>query len=223
MRPAPILAALLLLSAGLSVAAPTQAQAQTYSSYGSYRTYEYGYGHEDRAWRRDAHRRYDFNGQADRPGDYRCDRYWDAGRSDCGAAWRDQRPVRDRAWSDRRWAPDYGHGRPGVYPGAYGRPDLIYPGGGVGYGQDYGRGYGYGAARDPIASPGAAPPIAPMTRSAATTAPTTGDWSSAAEPQNRLRTDEAHEVAIPVTGIAIFWPRPAPTYPPLSPKIRGGS
>mgnify|MGYP006157606669 CR=1 FL=1 len=149
MRPAPILAVLLLSSAGLSVAAPTQAQAQTYSSYGSYRTYEYGYGHEDRAWRRDAHRRYDFNGQADRRGEYRCDLFWDAGRSDCGAAWRDQRPVRDRAWSDRRWAPDYGHGRPGVYPGAYGRPDLIYPGGGVGYGQDYGRGYGYGAARDP--------------------------------------------------------------------------
>ena len=40
--------------------------------------------------------RYDFNGQADRPGDYRCDAYWDAARTDCGAAWRDQRPAHTR-------------------------------------------------------------------------------------------------------------------------------
>jgi hypothetical protein len=78
--------------------------------------------------------RHDFNGQADRPGDYRCDAYWDAARTDCGAAWRDQRP----AYTGRYRASGYGYGYgPSVYPGAYGRPDLIYPGGGptYGYGQ----------------------------------------------------------------------------------------
>jgi len=73
--------------------------------------------------------RYDFNGQADRPGDYRCDAYWDAGRTDCGAAWRDQQPAHPRRYR----ASGYGFG-PSVYPGAYGRPDLIYPGGGSTYG-----------------------------------------------------------------------------------------
>jgi hypothetical protein len=74
--------------------------------------------------------RYDFHGQADRPGDYRCDAYWDAGRSDCGAAWRDQRPAHPRRY--RLSGYDQG---PSVYPGAYGRPDLVYPGGGATYGQ----------------------------------------------------------------------------------------
>jgi BA14K-like protein len=73
--------------------------------------------------------RYDFQGQADRPGDYRCDAYWDAGRTDCGAAWRDQRPAHPRRYR----VSGYGSG-PSVYPGAYGRPDLIYPGGGSTYG-----------------------------------------------------------------------------------------
>ncbi|WAC60565.1 BA14K family protein [Brevundimonas sp. SL130] len=73
--------------------------------------------------------RYDFHGQADRPGDYRCDAYWDAGRTDCGAAWRDQRPAHPRRYR----VSGYGSG-PSVYPGAYGRPDLVYPGGGSTYG-----------------------------------------------------------------------------------------
>lgn len=156
MRPASIAALLALASAAVAAAAP--ALAQSYSSYGSYRSHEYGYGHEDRRWDGDARRGYDFNGQADRPGDYRCDRSWDAGRTDCGAAWRDRRPVRHPGWSDRYWAPGYGPGRypgrPVVYPGPYGRPDLVYPGGGVGYAPDdgygppYGGGYG-GTPRDP--------------------------------------------------------------------------
>jgi hypothetical protein len=120
---------------------PALAQAQAW--YGDTRAYDhrptYGYGG-----------RYDFNGQADRPGDYRCDRYWDANRTDCGAGWRDQRPYRDRGDynSGGRYAYGHSYSRYGysqgasVYPGTYGRPDLIYPGGGYGHG--YGQGYGHG-------------------------------------------------------------------------------
>ncbi len=102
-----------------------------------------------RRHRPDVYRRgHDFNGQADVPGDYPCDAFWDRGRDDCGAAWRDQRPFgsrTDRAWSSsgasrystRPPAPDRGYdyddhawfGSPQVirYYGAYGWPDLIYP------------------------------------------------------------------------------------------------
>ncbi|MFN6983124.1 MAG: BA14K family protein, partial [Brevundimonas sp.] len=88
--------------------------------------------------------RYDFNGQADRPGDYRCDAYWDAARTDCGAAWRDQRPTYARRYRSTGYGYGYSSG-PSVYPGAYGRPDLIYPGGGSSYG--YGAA-SYGHGRD---------------------------------------------------------------------------
>lgn len=136
MRYALIAAALAVLTAG-----PALAQ----SGYGGARAYDhrptYGYGYGGR---------YDFNGQADRPGDYRCDRYWDANRTDCGAGWRDQRPYRDRGYynSGGRYAYGHSYSRYGysqgasVYPGAYGRPDLIYPGGGYGHG--YGQAYGQG-------------------------------------------------------------------------------
>ncbi|MBB3873609.1 BA14K family protein [Brevundimonas mediterranea] len=85
--------------------------------------------------------RYGFNGQADRPGDYRCDAYWDAARTDCGAAWRDQRPAYARRYRSAGYGYSYSSG-PGVYPGTYGRPDLVYPGGGSADGHDrpaYGR------------------------------------------------------------------------------------
>jgi hypothetical protein len=85
--------------------------------------------------------RYDFKGQADRPGDYRCDAYWDAARTDCGAAWRDPRPAYARRYRTAGYGYSYSSG-PGVYPGAYGRPDLVYPGGGSADGHDrpaYGR------------------------------------------------------------------------------------
>lgn len=125
-----------------------------------------GYGHQRP---RQDHRRSGWNvrAQMDRPGDYRCDAFWDANRTDCGARWRDQRHRAGRtAWNvghgyrqDYRhgygysgWAyPRRGYGRaayanaePGVYYGAYGRPDLVYPGA-------EGRGgHGYrGGARDP--------------------------------------------------------------------------
>lgn len=41
--------------------------------------------------------------QRDRPGDFRCDAYWDRGRTDCDAAWRTRYLAHDRAY-------DYGHG-----------------------------------------------------------------------------------------------------------------
>ncbi len=102
---------------------------------------------------------YDVNPQADRPGDYRCDAYWDRGRDDCGASWRDQRRYSSQAhgpeYGHRRYS-SYGHGQGGGYVyqpysqgtryyGAYGRPDQVYPGGGYGgqvggYGQYAGHG-----------------------------------------------------------------------------------
>lgn len=152
MRLASIAAVAVALSTA-AVAAPATAQSP-YGGYGGgyasgYDAYSpprssYGSGHGHRG-------RYDFNGQADRPGDYRCDAYWDAARTDCGALWRDQRPVRARTYGydDGR----YGYGyrtnlgsSPSVYPGAYGRPDLIYPGGGSR--QAYSRD-AYGRGRDP--------------------------------------------------------------------------
>ena len=77
--------------------------------------------------------------QRDIPGDFRCDAYWDRGRDDCDARWRDQRRY---AWSHRHGGPrawsygrgygyGYGHGadwRGGAeaWHGAWGRPDLVY-------------------------------------------------------------------------------------------------
>jgi hypothetical protein len=99
-----------------------------------------------------------YGGQADVPGDFRCDAYWDRGRTDCDAGWRDQRSYRSSQW--RRWTGygygygnghGYGWGRPAgaAYQGAYGRPDLVYPSGGYGHG-GYGYGSGYaGGQRDP--------------------------------------------------------------------------
>lgn len=108
-------------------------------------------------------------GQWDRGGDYRCDAYWDANRTDCDAAWRTprradrydgarHRPVYDRYGYGRHdgygrghgyghggYAQGYGHAYQvpaTAYQGAYGRPDLVYGGGGQGYG------YGH-AGRDP--------------------------------------------------------------------------
>lgn len=92
--------------------------------------------HRTRTW--SSHGGHDFNGQADRPGDYRCDAYWDRGRDDCGAGWRDQRPfVRQYSARGHR-----GHGSGGQgyrahdqgtpYHGAYGRPDLVFSGSGYG-------------------------------------------------------------------------------------------
>ena len=105
-----------------------------------------------------------WRGQRDVPGDFRCDAFWDRGRTDCDAAWRDQRSWSQRRHDGysgydhgRRWnrahygrqnRHGYGYGdghdrwRQGggvtAYYGAYGRPDLVT-----------GESYGYASGRDP--------------------------------------------------------------------------
>lgn len=111
--------------------------------------------------------------QRDVPGDYRCDAYWDRGRTDCDARWRDQRRYArsghgryDHGWRGHHRGYDhgyargygrYGAGHAGYAPayggyaqpraqafhGAYGRPDLVYGGGG------YAPVPAYGGGRDP--------------------------------------------------------------------------
>lgn len=135
-------------------------------SYGE-RSYGDGYGYR----RSNAvPSNFDWHSQLDRPGDYRCDQFWDANRNDCGARWRDQRrQASPQARRDYRelagyGGEGYGHGRYGysprrgygsaydyghaqgstTYNGAYGRPDHVFPGGGVSYG-GYGGGYHSGA------------------------------------------------------------------------------
>lgn len=143
MKAVALTAALLAVSAAVPAAAQSWAypdQARSYSSYG-----RYGHG---------------YNGQADRPGDYRCDAYWDRARDDCDARWRDQRPFRTYTSAPRHhryreadgggyvYQP-YNQGR--QYYGAYGRPDQVYPGSGYGGqvgGGYYGGGHGAGGQRD---------------------------------------------------------------------------
>ena len=134
-----------LAAAGLAATSFTATPAEAQSGY--YDHHNRGYGHDRRApswW-----------DQRDRSGDYRCDAYWDANRTDCHERWRDQRP-RYASNSGYRGHGHYGshqgyrHGGghdyqryasavrgANVWPGAYGRPDLVYPG--AGYGQSSGR------------------------------------------------------------------------------------
>ncbi len=140
MKIAALSVALVAASIALPVAAQTWSypdQARSYSSYGRYGN--------------------DYNGQQDRPGDYRCDAYWDRGRDDCDARWRDQRPARAYT-SSHRYGRDGGERDGGGYVyqpynqgtqyyGAYGRPDQVYPGSGYG-GQVSGYSGQYGGGRD---------------------------------------------------------------------------
>lgn len=166
----PIRSALILAAGFALAAAPAAAQSWERNS---------GYGHQ-RGGSNGAPSAFDWRSQLDRPGDYRCDAFWDANRSDCGARWRDQRHrVSPQARRDYRALAGYGgnHGRYGdargydhdnrystrrrgygygqgygydrghasagtAYHGAYGRPDLVYPGGGRG-------GPAWGGGRDP--------------------------------------------------------------------------
>ena len=176
-----------LIAAGLSVAAAPAAAQNWSGSYDggyrpadAYRSYDGGYAYAERSYGDAGHRRrsnavpsnFDWRSQLDRPGDYRCDPFWDANRDDCGARWRDQRHrASPQARRDYRqlagsghagygyggyghsrygYAPrrgygsahDYGHAQGSTtYHGAYGRPDHVYPGGGV-YGGGYDSGYG---------------------------------------------------------------------------------
>lgn len=137
-----------LIAAGALTALAGAASAQ---SWGHNTGYGYGYGHRSNA----APSAFDWRSQLDRPGDYRCDQFWDANRTDCGARWRDQRSRTSYARDYGRYgygsgygyrsgyggyAYGGGYGRSGgetAYFGAYGRPDLV-SGGGDGRGA-----YGY--------------------------------------------------------------------------------
>lgn len=155
-----------LALAGLAAAMAVPASAQVYR--GQHQSYSYDshgqvYGH-DRGYRAPS-----YADQFDRPGDFRCDAYWDRGRTDCHEGWRDQRRYSSggygynhydaRRYSSYGRHSGYGYGRgyghsgygqgygyaqqpAAAYYGGYGRPDLVYGGGGVGYGQGHG-------ARDP--------------------------------------------------------------------------
>ncbi|MEH6665820.1 MAG: hypothetical protein V7678_13285 [Brevundimonas sp.] len=137
-RLSPVTLICVAAAAGAAMASASPAQAQS----GPYGHYNRGYAQD---WR----------DQRDRPGDYRCDAYWDANRTDCHERWRDQRP-RQASRHAYRGHGHHGYGRghalrrdyeayaaavggANVWPGAYGRPDLVYPG----------AGYGGATARDP--------------------------------------------------------------------------
>lgn len=131
----------LLLAAGLTVAA-APAAAQTWGgTYDSRYSYSYsGYGgHDGYVYSRRGDwnavpSSFDWRSQLDRPGDYRCDAFWDANRTDCGAGWRDQRRrVSPQVRRDYRELAGYGHDGYGYGGHGYDR---------YGYGGGYGR-YGY--------------------------------------------------------------------------------
>lgn len=141
LRLSPLTMLLAVSGAGLLLLSSRPVEAQP-DHYGHYNR---GY---DQGWRTPS-----WWDQRDRPGDYRCDAYWDANRTDCHERWRDQRPrytdnrghrgqnhghygyARGRAYTQRhdyeRYASAVGGAH--VWPGAYGRPDLVYPGAGQMY------------------------------------------------------------------------------------------
>jgi hypothetical protein len=100
----------------------------------------WGYPDQSRTWSSRGGYGHDFNGQADRPGDYRCDAYWDRGRDDCGAAWRDQRPFVRHSSAGYGYGSGYTDGR-GANSG-----HAAPPGYGYGHGGGYGRGYRSGSS-----------------------------------------------------------------------------
>lgn len=130
----------LFLAAGLALTA-SPATAQSWSG-----TYDAGYGRGQSSDWSAAPSRFDWRSQLDRPGDYRCDAFWDANRPDCGAGWRDQRRgVSIQARGDYRQLAGYGRDRYS-YAG-YGHNRYGYSGGYGGYGysnRDRGHGYDQG-------------------------------------------------------------------------------
>lgn len=109
--------------------------------------------------------------QRDRPGDYRCDAFWDANRTDCHAGWRDQRHRtsqgsgtygygyrdHDRRHEDRYgYGYGYGQGPQPYYGSAWRHPPAYGQGGATPYYGTYGRpdlvypgsGSAYGGGRD---------------------------------------------------------------------------
>jgi hypothetical protein len=125
----------LILAAGCALAAaPAAAQSWGHNS---------GQGHH-RGGSNRAPSAFDWRSQLDRPGDYRCDAFWDASRTDCDARWRDQRRrVSPQARRDYRALAGYRH-NDGRYGRAYHGHDGRYSTRRRGYGYGYGHGYGYG-------------------------------------------------------------------------------
>lgn len=125
-----------LLPATLFVAALTLAATPVAAQYygAPSRSHDRDYGYDRTGWG-SSPATADWRSQLDRPGDYRCDAFWDASRTDCAAPWRDQRRSRGYGWNG------YGHGQSGQYSG-YGYQDRNY--GHAGY--DRGRS-GYSSRR----------------------------------------------------------------------------
>lgn len=121
----PIVTALILAAGCMLAAAPAAAQSWGHNNgHGRYRA-DPGY----------APSAFDWRSQLDRPGDYRCDAYWDANRTDCGARWRDQRHrVSPQARRDYRTLAGYGGNR-GHHRGGDRHDHARYPA--------WRRGYGY--------------------------------------------------------------------------------
>lgn len=141
----------LIAAAGLTLAAgPAAAQSwggtydTGYRGGDGYRSYDSDYGQRSYGDGYGSRRsnavpsNFDWRSQLDRPGDYRCDQFWDANRNDCGARWRDQRHrVSPQARRDYRELAGYGRGD-NDYGHGYNRS-------GHGYGRGYSR-RGYGSA-----------------------------------------------------------------------------
>jgi hypothetical protein len=89
------------------------------------------------------------SGQWDRGGDYRCDAYWDANRTDCDAAWRT--PRGGSRYDHRAQHRNYGYG----YGRGYDRPSYGYGHGRHDRWRDYGGHYGYGLQAPATAYPAA--------------------------------------------------------------------
>lgn len=116
----------LIVAAGLALAAvPAAAQSWggTYDSgysYGGYSRHDDG-GHGHRSSGNAVPSTFDWRSQLDRPGDYRCDAFWDASRTDCGDRWRDQRSrVSTQARRDYRQLAGPGRGGYGYDQYGYG-------------------------------------------------------------------------------------------------------
>jgi hypothetical protein len=119
-----------LVAAGLAAGAASAAQAQVIAGW-------------------------NVSGQWDRGGDYRCDAYWDANRTDCDAAWRTPRGGHRYDYrSDHRYDHRSDHRRYDQGYG-YGRHDRRW-----GYGSGYGHGYGHAPAYGYGQAPAVAYPAA---------------------------------------------------------------
>ncbi|MBB5660976.1 BA14K family protein [Brevundimonas halotolerans] len=151
-----------------ATAAEAQSRYDGRYSYGyeSQTRYEGGYRSEHRS---SGYSDWSVAAQRDRPGDYRCDAFWDANRSDCDARWRDQRHRTsygsggygyDRGYRDHDRRYDrggYGYGGPQPYYGSsYRHPPAYGQGGATPYYGAHGRpdlvypgsGSAYGGGRD---------------------------------------------------------------------------